>query len=105
VEGLTGGLTPRRSPVATKAMDSDERRIDLAFRLVLARHPTSEERGVLLSGLKRLRTQYAADLTAAKKLLAVGESPRSDKLDATEHAALAALCHTILNLDEAVTKE
>jgi hypothetical protein len=91
--------------VLTTTESGDDRRIDLAFRLVLARFPTSEERSILLAGLKRLRGQYAADPAAAKKLLAVGESPRNDRLDATEHAALTALCHAILNLDEAVTKE
>jgi hypothetical protein len=91
--------------VLTTAEAGDEKRIELAFRLVLARFPTSEERNILLAGLKRLRGQYAADPIAAKKLLAVGESKRNDRLNVTEHAALTALCHAILNLDEAVTKE
>jgi hypothetical protein len=91
--------------VLTASVGNDEQRIDLAFRLVVARFPTAEERTILLAGLKRLRSQYAADPIAARKLLAVGESKRNEKLDGTEHAAFAALCHEILNLDEAVTKE
>jgi hypothetical protein len=79
-------------------------RLDLAFRLVTARHPSAAERGVLLGRLDRLKARYAADPASAKKLLAVGESPRDEKLDAAEHAAYAALCTLLLNLDETVTK-
>ena len=63
------------------------------------------EKQVLTASLTRLRTQYTADREAALKLLAVGESKRAEKLDATEHAAWTALCSLLLNLDEVVTKE
>ncbi|MBL8795304.1 MAG: PSD1 domain-containing protein [Planctomycetia bacterium] len=87
------------------AEGTDEQRIDQAFRLVLARSPASAEQTILQAGLKRLRSQYTADPAAAKKLLAVGESKRNDKLDVTEHAAFTGLCNLILNLDEALTRE
>jgi mono/diheme cytochrome c family protein len=87
------------------AEGNDDQRIERAFRLVLARKPKAEELEILRGGLKRLRGQYAADAAAAKKLLAVGESKRDDKLDVTEHAAFTGLCNLILNLDEALTKE
>ena len=83
----------------------DAKRLAFAFRLLLAREPSAEERRVLLAGWERLRKQYAADPTAAKKLLAVGESKRNEKLDPLEHAALTGLCLTLLNLDEALSKE
>jgi hypothetical protein len=38
------------------------------------------------------------------KLLAVGESPRDEKLDAPELAAWTMVATTVLNLDETVTK-
>jgi hypothetical protein len=88
-----------------KAETQDDERIGLAFRLMLAREPTTEEAKVLLAGLKRLREQYKADPAAAEKLLAVGESKRDETLDAVEHAAMTGLCLTILNMDEALTKE
>ncbi len=88
-----------------KAEATDAKRVDLAFRLVLARRPTAEEAKVLLAGLKRLRGQYAADPAAAEKLLAVGESKADEDLDPAEHAALTGVCLTILNTDEALTKE
>ena len=91
--------------VLMTAGSSPEERVDLAFRLVLARRPTGEEKQVLLASVDRVRREFAADPAAAKKLLAVGESKRNEKLDAVEHATYAALCAAILNLDEALTKE
>ncbi|OWK43093.1 PSD1 and planctomycete cytochrome C domain-containing protein [Fimbriiglobus ruber] len=87
------------------ATPDDAGRIAQATRLVIARDPTPEETQILLAGLKRLRSQYAADPAAAKKLLAVGESKRDEKLDPVDQAAFTALCTIILNLDEALTKE
>jgi hypothetical protein len=82
-----------------------EDRIALAFRLVLARAPAAEETQVLVAGVERLKREYGADRAAALKFLRVGESPRDEALDPVEHAAYAALCGAILNLDEALTKE
>ncbi|HET6572601.1 MAG TPA: PSD1 and planctomycete cytochrome C domain-containing protein [Fimbriiglobus sp.] len=90
---------------AMKAETDDGKRIALAFRLVLARGPTAAEAKVLLAGLERLRRQYKADPALAKKLLAVGESKRDESLDLIEHTAMTGLCLTILNTDEALTKE
>ena len=84
---------------------NDDQHIAAAFRLVLARKPRADELDILRGGLKRLRGQYSADAAAAKKLLAVGESKRNEKLDVTDHAAFTGLCNLILNLDEALTKE
>jgi hypothetical protein len=88
-----------------KAKTDDARRIERAVRLVLARKPTAAESKVLLAALERLRKQYTADPAAAKKLLAVGELKRDETLDAVEHAAFTAICLTVLNTDEALTKE
>ena len=70
-----------------------------------ARSPKAHELSVLEQGLLRLRTQYAADPSAARELLSVGESKADQRLDAVEHAAWTGLCLGILNLDEAMTKE
>jgi mono/diheme cytochrome c family protein len=83
----------------------DAARLDLAFRRVLARSPKEPERRVLLSGLRRLRGEFAARPEDAKKLLKVGESKRDESLDPVEHAAWTSLCLAILNLDETVTRE
>jgi hypothetical protein len=91
--------------LTTSGSESPETRIELAYRLVMARKPAEKERAVLNAGLDRLRKQYAADQAAALKLLGVGESKRDEKLDAVEHAAYTGVCLTIMNLDEALTKE
>jgi hypothetical protein len=90
--------------VLSQATSGGER-LDLAFRRVLARHPSEEERHVLLASRERLNHEFAHDSEAAKKLLSVGESKRNEQLDPIEHAAWTALCLAILNLDEALNKE
>jgi hypothetical protein len=87
------------------AQKDDAARLDLAYKLALARSPSADERGLLLQRLEYVRTQFSEDKDAAPKLLAVGESKREEKLDANEHAAWTALCQLIMNLDEALTKE
>ncbi len=91
--------------VLVTAQPSNDARIDLAFRLVLARTPTSSESQVLRASLERLKREFARDPEAAKKFLSIGQSERSEKLDVIEHAAFAGLCSAILNLDETLTKE
>jgi hypothetical protein len=93
------------SGMPRRGSEADQQEVELAFRYVLARRPSLEERTVLTAGLHRLRAQFAADPAAARKLLAVGEAKRNEKLDPTEHAALAALCNLIFNLDEAQSRE
>lgn len=80
-------------------------RLGHAFRRVLGREPGPEEQAVLTRALDRHRATYAADPSAASALLATGESPRDASLDPAEHAAWTVVCTTILNLDEALTKE
>jgi len=84
---------------------TDAERLAFACRRVLAREPSAAERDVLLAGLARRRAEFAARPEDAKLLLKVGESKRDESLDAVEHAAWTALALTILNLDEAVTRE
>jgi mono/diheme cytochrome c family protein len=80
-------------------------RIEHAFRLVLARKPSAEETQVLLTAVTRLQTDFRRDPEAARKLVRIGDSRRNEALDPVEHAAYAALCSAILNLDEALTRE
>jgi hypothetical protein len=91
--------------IMTGGVTSPEKRLDLAYRVLLARRPRAEEQSILLAALDRLKRQYANDTPAALKLLAVGESKRDEKLDAADQAAYTALCLEILNLDETLSKE
>ena len=47
---------------------------------------------------------YRQQPKAAQQLLAVGESPRDEKLDKVELGTYAAVANLLLNLDEAITK-
>ena len=71
----------------------------------MLRAPTADELRILTKTLNQLRAEFAADPSAADKLLKFGESPRDAKLDPIEHAALSSLCAMILNLDETLTKQ
>lgn len=76
-----------------------------AFRLVLARTPSAAELKLLKDEWQSFHQRYSAHPEAAAKLLTIGESKPNAALVMAEVAAYAAIANTILNLDEAVTKE
>ncbi|HWB08955.1 MAG TPA: DUF1553 domain-containing protein [Pirellulales bacterium] len=79
-------------------------RIELAFRLVLARKPTAGERETLLAGWQRHLVHYRAHPDEAAAAVAVGESQPDPSLDPAELASYMAVAGVIMNLDEALTK-
>ena len=83
----------------------DRTRLLSLFQLLLAREPSAPETELWTRALQRQRAAYAADEPAAKKLLAIGAAPRDPTLPLAEHAAYTALCLSLLNLDETLTKE
>jgi hypothetical protein len=94
--------------LAQRAMATSEspaERINAIYRFVLARAPEAKEQQVFLKAIERLKQQYAADPDAAKKLLAIGESKRNEKLNPVDEAAYTGVCLAVLNLDETMTKE
>jgi hypothetical protein len=84
--------------------DSSAERLSLAFRIVLCREPNATEFKVLLGLLDQAQRKFAADPSAASKLLAIGQSPRDERFDPADHAAWTTVCTTLLNLDEAISK-
>ncbi len=84
---------------------SQEQRLTLAFRLVLARPPRPAELRLLAESLEHHRSVYRKDPQSALRLLQVGESPREQRLDPVELAAFTNVAGVLLNLDETVTKE
>jgi hypothetical protein len=80
-------------------------RVTLAFRLATGRTPQPRELAILQAGLEQHLAHYRQDKAAALKLVSRGEYPRDRKLDVGELAATTALCNTLLNLDEVITKE
>jgi hypothetical protein len=91
--------------VIRAAGGSSDARVELAFRLVLARRPAAAEKQVLEASVERLKREFAAHPDRAKQFLSLGESKPNAAIDPMELAAYAGLCLTILNLDEALTKE
>ena len=89
--------------LATEGTDDD--RLTFAFRAAAGRRPDEPERAILRGRLDRLRKQYEADREAAARLVATGEAPRDERLDAIEHAAWTGLAMLLLNLDEVVSLE
>ncbi|MBL9172699.1 MAG: PSD1 domain-containing protein [Verrucomicrobiales bacterium] len=93
------------SEVLQATASSDGERIRSAFQRVTGRLPDDTEVGVLTRALARHRATYRADPAAAERLLSAGESPRDPHSDSQDQAAWMLLCSTILNLDEALTRE
>jgi hypothetical protein len=86
------------------AKASDDDRIAEIFRRILSRTPEPRESALLIDLLQRQRNHFQTDPTAADKLLQVGASQHDESLAPTELAAWTMTAHTIVNLDEAITR-
>ncbi|NDD65476.1 MAG: hypothetical protein EBZ36_16105, partial [Acidobacteria bacterium] len=71
----------------------------------LGRRPAAAELRVLRELLRRQQEHYRRDRAAAAALLGVGEFKADPSIDPTELAAWTMVASTVLNLDEAITKE
>lgn len=83
----------------------DAARLAWLWQQVLARPPLDEETQVLAELLAANREHYQAELEQAQKLLGVGQAASPASLDAAEIAAWTAVCRTLLNLHETITRE
>jgi hypothetical protein len=84
---------------------SDADRIRHGFRLVTGRMPEPREVAALASLLRAERGNYAKQPEQAARLTSVGVMPAEKRLRRDELAAFTTVASTILNLDEAITKE
>ena len=82
----------------------DDSRLTLAFRRVTARVPVADEIATLAKLLHSQRTRFTAHRVEAVKLIAVGASKHGHELDPVELAAWTVTLHTLLNLDETITR-
>ncbi len=83
---------------------TDEERLIQAFRLCVARPPSSAELSILKDILERQRVRFQNQPAQAKELLA--EGPAIDgSISRPEAAAWVAVARVLLNLDETITKE
>ena len=90
--------------VIDKGGTTDADRVGYAFQQATSRKPDGVEMGVLLKLLEQERARYRADQKAAGELVRVGLAPVPKDADVVELAAWTAVCRTILNLNETVTR-
>ncbi len=83
---------------------STEARITYAYRLATGVRPRADILAILTSAYAEELGVFRTDGERAKALLAIGESPRAEKLDAAEHAAMTVVTSMILNLDATITR-
>jgi hypothetical protein len=81
------------------------RRITCGFRCVLSRSPRAAELAILVAAHDRALDGFQKEPAAAAGLLKVGKSSADPTIKPEELAALTTVASTLLNLDEAVTKE
>ena len=82
--------------------ESETDRITFCFRLLTSRHPSQRELEVLVRLLQGSLTELRADPESVGELHAVGDFQVDESADATELAAYAVVCSTILSYDAAV---
>jgi hypothetical protein len=75
-----------------------------AFLRILARPPSDAEESLLTKLHQQRLARYQADPPAADKVLHIGEFPVFPEIPPARLAALADVCHVILNLSETITR-
>ena len=86
--------------------NTDETRIEMGFRLCLARKPSAHEVSILKSFLNKQRTLYTDVDTKTLTLVAQRtNAPVVPESDRSEQAAWTMLARVLLNLDETITRE
>jgi hypothetical protein len=83
---------------------NDLARLDLAFRLALARLPTQEEILVLQKVLEQELAIYSENEKDALAFLKAGEKPPDKTIAPAELAAWTSIARVILNLHETITR-
>ncbi len=81
-----------------------EDRLTFLFRQATARKPDARELSELANAYHDYLSEYRRDASAAKKLIATGESKPDANLDPTELAAWTMVANVVLNLDEVLNK-
>ena len=84
---------------------TDAARLEQAFEIVLGRAPEISEVSQLLALHREQLDVYKRAPAEAVAVLEVGESPRDQTLDPSEHAAWTTVASVLLSLDETITKE
>lgn len=85
--------------------EDDGRLLEAAYQQLLGRSPSSDEARILLSSKSKYDKRYLEDPEAAEALIRFGEWPTDESLSPSSLASWTLVCSTLLNLDEAVSKE
>jgi len=80
----------------------DAKRLDLMFTLLACRKPTEIERTACTKLLQTMRERFAKSEKDALAFLSIGDTPRNESLNPSEHAAWAQLTTTVLASDVAL---
>ncbi|MCU0749441.1 MAG: DUF1549 and DUF1553 domain-containing protein, partial [Akkermansiaceae bacterium] len=75
-----------------------------AWLHICSREPAAREMEILMRSFETARKEFNSDPQAAKRYLSHGEAARVLPADPAYVAALSAVCLSILNLDEALTR-
>ena len=78
-------------------------RLHFAWRTALGREPEAREIEILARTIEAQLATYHQDPAAAAALVAVGDLPKPEELNASELAAWTALGNVLLNLNETIT--
>jgi hypothetical protein len=87
-----------------KGGNSDRERLTMMFRRIVTREPNEAEFLLLLPFIERERARFQDRPEQARNLLGVGAAKRDVTIDPIEAAAWTVVAHTVLNLDEVVTR-
>jgi hypothetical protein len=83
---------------------SDEDKITKAFRSIICRIPTSEERSLMESYFEKEKSIFSRQPDKAKKIILVGEYQHTTVADAAALASLIKTVQMIYNLDETISR-
>lgn len=89
---------------APAADGSDAARIRRAWHDATGRDPDEKETAILQGLLERHRAHFLANPEDANRLLSTGKAAVPEALSRPELAALTAVCRTLLNLHETITR-
>jgi hypothetical protein len=91
--------------ILAEAGATPSERVDFAYRTVLSRSPSDDEKKIVLRVLQTFLDRYIADPSAAAATIVVGESPVQSKAPPSELAAYTMLANMLLNLDETISRD
>ena len=83
---------------------SVDRTVNYMANRLLARDLDQRERSVVMRSYHQYLTYYQSDITAATKLVSIGESKPDPALRKPEFAAMTMVANELFNLDEALVK-